>query len=196
MAIWGNRRVIKNIARKNRRADKLIRKGKFTRALDLMHEVLAVIEKKIGTTNIALAKQHLKLARFRVKEAKRAQFETSLQLLDAQIDRRTLSRSYTGRLVLRKLAKKEIGCSACVSGSELYGLLHFAEATVHGEKALEVLQQTSNPAPDLLDKAVFLLGKLYGFFEVSSKFGHICRPSPGRSKVARHPEPVEPMHEN
>ena len=80
MAIWGKRRVIKNIARKNRRADKLIRKGKFTRALDLMHEVLAVIENKIGTTNIALAKQHLKWARFRIKEARRAQFETSLQL--------------------------------------------------------------------------------------------------------------------
>lgn len=188
MAIWGKRRVIKNIARKNRRADKLIRKGKFKRALDLMHEVLAVIENKIGTTNIALAKQHLKLASFRIKEARRAQFETSLQMFNAQIDRRTLSRSYTGRLVLRKLAKKEIGCSACISGSELYGLLHFAEATYHGEKALEVLQQTSNPAPDLLDRAVFLLGKLYGFFEVPSKFGHLCRSTPRSIKDRQTPE--------
>ena len=169
MLFRGKRSIVKNITRKNRQADKLIQKGKFNRALNLMHDALEVIENKIGTSNIAAAKQHLRLARFRIKEAKRAQYEMSLQICNAEVDRQKLSQSYTGRLVLRKLSKKNNLKNATITCSELFGLLHFAESVYHAEKAFGVLQHTSKPEPDLLKSVTFLLGKLYEFFDVPRK---------------------------
>lgn len=169
MLFQGKRSIVKNITRKNRRADKRIQKGKFNRALNLMHDALDVIENKIGTSNIALAKQHMRLARFRIKEARRAQYEMSLQICNAEVDRQKLSQSYTGRLVLRKLSKKKHFEDTTITCSELFGLLHFAESVYHAEKAFGVLQQTSKPEPGLLNSVTFLLGKLYDFFDVPRK---------------------------
>ena len=169
MLFRGKHSIVKNITRKNRRADKLIQKGKFNRALNIMHDALEVIENKIGTSNIALAKQHLRLARFRIKEARRAQYEMSLQICNAEVDRQKLSQSYTGRLVLRKLSKKSHFQHNTITCSELFGLLHFAESVYHAEKAFGVLQQTSKPEPGLLNSVTFLLGKLYEFFDVPRK---------------------------
>jgi hypothetical protein len=189
MFFCGNRRIVNRIARKNRRADKLIRKGKYNRALQIMHAALMIIEEKIGPANIALAKQHLKLARFRIREARRVQYEPTLRMCTAEIDRVRLSRSFAGRLVLRKLSRKERMDPGLLPCSELFGLLHLAEATWHSEKALDILRQTAVADRRLFEKVFFLLGKLYRFFEMP--FDSSDRPvNAERFNPAGHQKPL------
>ena len=166
MLSLSNRRIVKKVVKKNKRAEKLVKRGKYNRALSMMHDALTMIEENIGLTNIALAKQHIKLARFRIREAKRAQYEVTLQICNAELDRVKLSRSYAGRLVLRKLSKRDNPGTNVLTCSELFGFLHIAEATFHADRALEILQQSPNGHYDLYRDAAFLANKLYHFFEI------------------------------
>lgn len=169
MILSSDRWLVHKIVRKNKRADKLVRKGKFNRALKLMLETLETIEENFGRSNIALAKQHIKVARFRIKEARRVQYENMILLCNAQIDRVKLSQSFAGRLVLKKLSERTNHDANVLACSELFGLLHIAEATFHADKALEILQQSPNSHFRLYRDAAYLANKLYRFFDIPSE---------------------------